>query len=124
MRRSVFSNGQLLIVLDELLRSSTEIVLVAQSKSDVDDLLQLIQRENRPGVSIVAGYDERSLNSANSNNQHVPPLRAAFRGKIAVDGNPTLYVCRSFTCDEPAAGRNSIVAAIEKMRSTPVVPYR
>jgi uncharacterized protein YyaL (SSP411 family) len=124
MRRSVFSNGQLLIVLDELLRSSTELVLVASSKNDVEDLLQLIQLQARPGVSVVAGYDARSLKSANSNNQQAPPLRAAFRGKIAVDGIPTLYVCRSFTCDEPAVGRNSIVAAIEKMRIAPAVPYR
>ena len=40
------------------------------------------------------------------------PLAGVLQGKVSVDGQPTLYVCRDFQCELPVSGEAGIASAL------------
>jgi uncharacterized protein YyaL (SSP411 family) len=96
--------GQMLLVLDRFLGPGHELVLVG-SREQLEGVLAAIETRSQPW-SVIA----RRSGPAESGR-----LDELFAGKASPDGEPRLYVCKNFACQEPAVGASAIAAALEKI---------
>ncbi|MGH7228611.1 MAG: thioredoxin domain-containing protein [Nitrospiraceae bacterium] len=94
MDQNAYGSAAMLCALDFYLAKPKEIVLVGR-KTDpgMQDLLRQIQGRYVPNktLMIIDGTEGVGL-------QNVPVVA---RGKTALDGKPTAYVCHNFTCSQP-----------------------
>ncbi|MGH7207198.1 MAG: thioredoxin domain-containing protein [Nitrospiraceae bacterium] len=104
MDQNAYGSAAMLCALDFYLAKPKEIVLVGR-KTDpgMQDLLRQIHGRYVPNKTLVVVDGTEEVGSEN-----VP---AAARGKTALDGNPTAYVCHHFTCSRPITDW----AALEKL---------
>ncbi len=104
MDQNAYGSTAMLCALDFYLAKPKEIVLVGR-KTDpgMQDLLRQIQGRYVPNktLMIVDGTEGVGL-------QNVPVVA---RGKTALNGKPTAYVCHNFTCSQPVTEW----AALEKL---------
>ena len=111
MQRAPMAGGQMLLALDRLLGPSHELVLVGSAaNADARNVNAAIARRFLPR-SILAVR----ITDANVARHHSPQLDELFAGRQSPSGEPVLYVCENFTCQEPAVGLAAILAAIEKL---------
>jgi uncharacterized protein YyaL (SSP411 family) len=111
MRSIPMAAGQLLLALDRYLGPSRELLLVGDlASSDSASVIGAIRRRYLPRCVIAArdfetdGHEDRTA-----------VLDDAFAGKSAVDGEPTLYVCERFTCQEPVRGVEAILERVASL---------
>ena len=92
MGQNPFGTSSMLCALDFYLAKPKEIVLVGtRDSAEMTDLLSKIYGRYVPNKTLVV------VDGAGSG--YVP---AAAKGKTAIDGKPTAYVCHNFTCSQPA----------------------
>lgn len=103
MERHPTAAGQMLIALDFLLGPTPELVLVGGDEQTAGVLSALYRRylpnrvlARRPAAQQTAALDE------------------LFAGKTSSADEPALYVCENFACQEPAIGKEAVLAALEK----------
>jgi hypothetical protein len=103
--------GQLLLALDYHLGPTPELVLVGDRKhSSWTSLTNTVQQTWLPRRTLII----------HDTNESVPddsPLAEILRGKTAVNGEPTLYVCEGFTCQAPVVGEAAIAETLQKLPS-------
>ena len=93
MEENVFATGSLIAAADFYLRKPKEIVVIGKPNSaETEALLSRIHRLYLPNKVLFAADPDRTDGA---------PLPDAVKGKKAVDGKPTVYVCRNFTCTPP-----------------------
>ncbi len=122
MERAPTATGQMLLALDFDLGPTHEIlVLVGPEDRPPEDLLFDLRRRYVPRkvlacrqadgdpVPLFRGADEQEVCCRS--------LDSMFQGKTAVDGQPSVYICRDHTCGEPAIGEAAIRAAWQKLTS-------
>lgn len=101
--------GQLLLALDYHLGPTPEIVLVGdRTHSAWADLTRAVEQSWLPRRALII----------HDTNESVPddsPLAEILRGKTAVNGEPTLYICEGFTCQAPVVGEAAIEEALQKL---------
>ena len=104
MERAPMAAGQMLLALDRFLGPSHELVLVG-SPGKVEGVLAAIEKRYLPRTVFArrCGWDQSSQ------------LDGLFAGKTSPDGEPVLFVCVNFACQEPAVGLAAISAALEKL---------
>jgi uncharacterized protein YyaL (SSP411 family) len=112
MQRQPTAAGQLLIALDMWLGPMQELVLIggnvtALNKQCVGEL----RRWNFLPNSVHA-YRPFPLPS---DCRLADGLRGIFQDRLAVDNQPTLYICENFTCQAPVVGAEAIRAALAKL---------
>ena len=91
MDQNPFGMASLLCALDFYLSKPKEIVLAGQpGTAEMKDLLSKIFGRYVPNKTLVL------VEGAGSG--YVP---AAAKGKAAIDGKPTAYICHNFTCSLP-----------------------
>jgi uncharacterized protein YyaL (SSP411 family) len=88
--------AHLLRALDFKLSPTRELALVGD---DLSELLAVVRSELRPHLVMAGGPD----------GTEEPPL---MRGRTAVDGRPTAYVCENFACRAPVTGPAELRALI------------
>jgi hypothetical protein len=104
MARNPFAFANLLAVLDFHLRTPCEVAVVARGgPSGAASLLVPLGRHYGPN-RIVFCYDPDSPPA------FVPPFA---REKPVVDGKPTAYVCRGFTCSPPVTDWPALAALVD-----------
>ena len=92
MDQNPFGMASMLCALDFYLSKPKEIVLVGKRDTpEMKDLLAKIASRYVPNKTLVLADGTGS--------GYVP---AAAKGKTAIDGKPTAYVCHNFTCSQPA----------------------
>ena len=92
MDQNPFGMASMLCALDFSLSKPKEIVLVGKRDTpEMKDLLAKIASRYVPNKTLVLADGTGS--------GYVP---AAAKGKTAIDGKPTAYVCHNFTCSQPA----------------------
>ena len=101
MEKHAGAAGQLLIALDFHLAPARELVLVGSSQETAETAADLRRR-----------YLPNKVLACRSGNGYSRQLDGLFEGRAAVDGQPTLYVCRNFVCEAPVIGRDAIAAAV------------
>jgi hypothetical protein len=112
MRQAPMAAGQMLLALDRYLGPAHELTLVGElGRDDVASASAIIMQHYLPRSVIAIRL--RDPKFADSN--RAPELDALFAGKASSDGEPVLYVCENFTCQEPAVGPVAITAALEKL---------
>ena len=73
------------------------------------DLLAVVQKSFLPrSVFAYRGQSETGVH-------HSPALEPLFAGRDAADGEPTLYICKNFSCQAPTKGTDAIKAAIKNL---------
>ena len=91
MDQNPFGMASMLCALDFYLAKPKEIVLVGKpGAAEMTDLLLKIYGRYVPNKTLVR--------VDNAGSGYVP---AAAKGKTAIDGKPTAYVCHNFTCSQP-----------------------
>jgi uncharacterized protein len=101
--------GQMFLALDFYLGPTYELVLAGDPASEAThDSLGNIRRRFLPNKVLAGGLGENGVK---------PPklLEELLVGKSATDGEPTLYVCEGFTCQEPAEGVAAIAAKLDTL---------
>jgi uncharacterized protein len=101
MERNPYGTSSLLCALDFYLSKPKEIVLIGlRTDAAMKDLLSKIHGRYVPNKTVVV-VPEKTV----SGSIGVP---AAARGKAAIDGKPTAYVCHNFTCSQPVTDWESL----------------
>jgi uncharacterized protein YyaL (SSP411 family) len=101
MQRVPMAAGQMLLALDRYLGPAQELVLVGAGPA-MNDAVRAVERSYLPRSVFGHRTDKAEAGSTS------PLLASLFAGKES-GGEPTLYVCENFACQEPAVG----LAAIE-----------
>jgi uncharacterized protein YyaL (SSP411 family) len=97
------ASGQSLIALSFLNSPPRELVFApGRSTEDNESALRAIRARFSPDT-VIAGAQEP-----------MPVELPALQGKTSVKGEPTLYVCRNFTCEAPLIGVDAITAEINQ----------
>ena len=103
--------GQMLLALDRLLGPSHELVLVGSATSaDALAASTAIAHRFLPRSVIAA-----RLADASGTPYHSPLMEELFVGRKSTSGEPVLYVCENFTCQEPAIGPAAIAGSLDKV---------
>jgi uncharacterized protein YyaL (SSP411 family) len=111
MQRAPMAAGQMLLALDHFLGPSRELVLIGDlgKPSTMEAWGELrIRYLPRSVVAIRDSPPEPKI-------PHCTALDELFSGRESKDGEPVLYICENFTCQEPAIGRAAIAAALDKV---------
>ena len=108
MQQAPAAMGQMLLALDFQLGPTFEMVLAGDTGFElVAKSVKELRRQFIPN---------KVLASANAKTANQSPLLAALTaGKASAAGEPTLYVCEGFTCQEPAKGAAAVTAEIERL---------
>ncbi|HEX7379693.1 MAG TPA: thioredoxin domain-containing protein, partial [Pirellulales bacterium] len=96
--------GQMLIALDFYLGPTRELIVVGDAEPAAEIMRQIYR-----------GYLPNRVLARRPGAGHSAALDGAFRGKTAIDGQPTLYVCQDFVCQQPVAGREPIRRALNDL---------
>ncbi|HEY3392972.1 MAG TPA: thioredoxin domain-containing protein, partial [Lacipirellulaceae bacterium] len=111
MERAPMAAGQMLLALDRFLGPAHELVLIGDfSRDDTKAALAAIQRRYLPR-SVLAARDSKP-ESDPFRSQHLDEF---FAGKTSSDGQPVLYICQNFACQEPAVGLVAIESQLEQL---------
>jgi uncharacterized protein YyaL (SSP411 family) len=115
LQRAPTAAGQMLLALDRHLGPAHELVLVGDmAHDDVKHAVTAIQGRYLPR-SVVAVRDSASADPTAARSQHLDNL---FAGKESPDGQPVLYICQNFACQEPAVGLAAIKAKLDELTNT------
>jgi uncharacterized protein YyaL (SSP411 family) len=109
MQRAPMAAGQMLLALDRFLGPSQELVLVGDAEKAAG-VLAAIEQRYLPRVVFA-----RRGGKAGSSSLPSEALDELFLGKASASGQPVLYVCANFACQEPAVGIVAISAALETL---------
>lgn len=100
--------GQTLIALDVFLAPAKEIVLVGgENDQENKELLNLVHQTYLPNVTIA--YRDSTTTSTSIH------LEGLWKGRDAVEGQPTCFVCENHVCGAPLVGSESIRDRIREM---------
>jgi hypothetical protein len=107
MESQPFGFAHLLCALDFYLEGATEIVIVAPAvEPGVKGLLAEINSVYLPNKVVQIAKPDESL-------AEISPL---LQGRTQIDGKPTAYVCRNFTCSAPVTSATELRALLENSR--------
>lgn len=96
--------GQMLLALDRYLGPTHELVLAGDGGKLKEAAHQVESR-----------YLPRAVFARTDGNGKSPLLAELFAGKSSPKGEPVLYVCENFACQEPAVGLPAIGAALDEL---------
>ncbi|MGY8769366.1 MAG: thioredoxin domain-containing protein [Pirellulales bacterium] len=92
------ASGQMLVALQMLSQPFREVVIVADpAAAETQEFLKQLHQYYMPNTVVACRAVESSENKASH-------LDAIFKGKKAVEGQLTVYVCENFACHEPVSG--------------------
>ena len=94
--------SQMLIAADLQLGPTSELVLCGQPGEETDQILQALRTHFVPRKVL-------AYRSAAHDTYRSPLLDPLFDGKPEASDQPTLYVCESFSCQEPMCGSERIL---------------
>jgi uncharacterized protein YyaL (SSP411 family) len=104
--------GQLLIALDMWLGPMQELVLIGGT-NEAENQMVLGEPQRAYLPNVVLAY--RPHEAEGDHSPRSPVLDPLFAGRTAVDGQPTLYVCESFTCQAPVSGVEAITGTVRRL---------
>lgn len=104
MNRAPLATGQMLIALENYLTPSEEWVLMAPSQAELNPLLEEINQTWRPNVSLIVRSSDCDTKSG--------WIDEVISGKGVKSNEPTLFVCRQFSCQAPIVGQDAILQQI------------
>jgi uncharacterized protein YyaL (SSP411 family) len=111
MERAPMAAGQMLLALDRYVGRAHELVLVGDfSRDDTKTAFAAIHRRYLP-QSVLTARDSKHAGGGNRS-KHLDEL---FAGKNSSDGQPVLYICENFVCQEPAIGLAAIESQLERL---------
>ncbi len=110
IERAPTAAGQLLIALDMWLGPMHELALVGDSdEAENRAVLAEMQRAYLPNRVLAYRPAQDEPGAEVGRSQFLEPL---FAGRMAIDQQPTLYVCQNFTCQAPHVGAAAIRQAV------------
>ncbi len=111
MGRYPIAAGQMLAALDFYLGPTPEIVLLAETSSDLTATLADLRRRFIPNRVVAACVCAGGEN-------HSAALATIFAGKTPQQPPPTAYICENFSCQAPISGHDAVVAAWHRLAET------
>jgi uncharacterized protein len=121
MERTPTGAGQMLLALDLWRGPLQELVLIGgANESENAELVAAVQKAFLPNSVFAyrpaAAAAKGKAKPADSGRS--PQLEPLFTGRVAVDGQPTLYICENFACQAPVTGADQIRAALTKLAAS------
>ncbi len=109
IRRAPTAAGQMLLGIQQALLPNSQMILVAdQPTADLNRLARQLQKQQVGGPS-------SNLILRNGPGHRSEHLASVTAGKVAVDGEPTMYVCVDYACQVPVVGISEIESAIQSL---------
>jgi uncharacterized protein YyaL (SSP411 family) len=109
MERSPTATGQMLIALDMFLGPMREIVVLGNPDSkETQEAIFKLHRSYVPSRVI-------AIRDPASNSYRSPHLEPLFAGKAVGASDPTVFVCRDFTCQAPVSGPAEVDKLLETL---------
>ena len=110
MQRAPSGAGQMLSAADMLLGPVHEIVVIGNKAiPPTDVVISDLQKRYLPNRVIACRAENSSDDSLH--------LHSLFAGKSSQGAEPTVYVCKDFTCAAPVSGAEAVGKAIEELAS-------
>ncbi len=101
IEKAPMASGQMLLALDLALRENRQYVLMVNTPLiAARSVIRHLNRSREFGDSLVVSTVEST--------SVTQPLRNVLSGKSAIDGEPSLYVCMNYTCQQPLVGATEI----------------
>jgi uncharacterized protein YyaL (SSP411 family) len=114
LERAPMAAGQMLLALDRHLGPSHELVIVGDlSRDDTKSAIAAMQSRFLPRA-VIAARDSTSPDDTATRSSRLDEL---FAGKQSRTGEPVLYICQNFACDEPAIGLEAIKEKLAKLKN-------
>ena len=108
MQQAPAAMGQMLLALDFQLGPTFELVIAGDTDFElVAKSLKELRRQFIPNKVLAVAHAKAATPA--------PLLKGLTAGKTSPAGEPTLYVCEGFTCQEPAKGAAAVAAEIERL---------
>jgi uncharacterized protein YyaL (SSP411 family) len=113
MQQAPTAMGQTFIALDFHIGPTYEMVVAGGVREIDHEVLRDLQRRFLPNKVLAA---------AGSGEEAPALLNDLLAGKQSSSGEPTLYVCEGFTCQEPAVGAEQIAAKLDPLTRRATAP--
>jgi uncharacterized protein len=108
MQQAPAAMGQMILALDFQLGPTFELVLAGDAEFElVAKSLKELRRQFIPN-KVLVGANAKSADQS-------PLLQDHLNGKTSAAGEPILYVCEGFTCQEPAKGAAAVAEEIKRL---------
>jgi len=108
LNQSPFALSELLLAVQRRHAGSAELVLVAPSeRADLQPFLRAIAAVYLPGHVVVTAVEGADL----ERQERAVPL---LKGKLAMGGQPTAYLCFGGSCQEPTTDPARFVELLEQ----------
>ncbi|MBX9791742.1 MAG: thioredoxin domain-containing protein [Pirellulales bacterium] len=107
LRRAPTASGQMVLVWDELVGPTPELVFTGGNDSQRAAAAAQVWHHFLPNRALASRPAATTTQS--------PALAPIFEGKDVTAAEPTLYVCEDFACQAPVSGVPAIRAAVEKL---------
>lgn len=112
MQRAPTAAGQMLLAVDRYLGPAHEMVLVGDmTHEETRRAVSVLQQRFSPRAVLAM----RDTGSADPMAARSGLLDKVFSGKESPDGQPVLYVCQNFACQQPVVGVTAIEAELTKL---------
>jgi uncharacterized protein YyaL (SSP411 family) len=113
MQRAPTAAGQMLLALDRFVGPAHELVLVGDMAHDqMKNAIPAVQQRFLPRT-VFAVRDSSSADPTGARSRH---LEEIFASKESPNGEPRLYVCQNFACQQPMVGLAAIEVALDAIR--------
>ncbi len=113
MKRAPMASGQMLVALESWLRPSVELVLCLPAEENITEFRDLFNSRWQTNFAMICRIEQ-------SDRTRSKWLDKVSDAKPLVNNEPTLYICRNFSCQAPIIGREKVVQAIEETFAKPL----
>jgi uncharacterized protein YyaL (SSP411 family) len=101
--------GELLLAVDYAADAAREVVLVWRERAEVEPFLRVLRETFLPSRALLGAEEGEPLDAL----AHVAPVA---RGRVAVGGKPTAYVCEKGQCQLPAISPEKLAGNLAPVR--------
>ena len=106
MKRAPMASGQMLVALESWLRPSVELVLCLPAGEAPAEFLDQFNSQWQNNVAMICRIEQ-------SDRVRSKMLDEIAASKPLINSQPTLYICRGYSCQAPVVGREEVLQAIK-----------
>jgi hypothetical protein len=111
LEQSPLEHTQLLCALDFYLGIPMHVVLAGENREDAEAFAAEINRHFLPHKVIISSM-------SGVTDDELPGLIPLIKDKVAIQGNPTVYICENYTCRTPITDLEDLKRVLSRRSST------
>ncbi|MBE0516134.1 MAG: thioredoxin domain-containing protein, partial [Methanophagales archaeon] len=109
LEQSPLEHAQMLCALNFYLSIPMHAVLASENREDAQPFAAEVSRHFLPQKVIV-------FSMSGVTDDELPGLMPLIKDKVAIQGNPTVYICENYTCRTPITDREDLKRALSRQK--------